>query len=159
LIVIYIAAAILGGCDPASVPSTAEDAAPPPADGAATDATLARQQPVEDDAYSDADVDRGELLSLACRACHTLGAGQKDMLGPNLHGVFGRLAASREGFAYSEALRNSGILWTPEALDAWLAQPSEFIPGNAMAFSGFRAAEDRRDLIAYLLRETQRPGE
>jgi cytochrome c len=105
--------------------------------------------------YQEADLRRGEVLALACRACHTVGAGQGHQLGPNLHGVFGREAASLEGFDYSDALRESGIVWTPRALEAWLQHPSGFIPGNSMIFAGLRADVDRRDLLAYLLRVTE----
>ena len=105
--------------------------------------------------FAGADRARGELLSLACAACHTLGAGEPHNVGPNLHGVFGRPAAGAPDFAYSEALRASGLVWTPLALEAWLAEPASFVPGTTMAFSGYRSADDRRDLIAYLLHATQ----
>jgi hypothetical protein len=74
---------------------------------------------------------------------------------PNLYQVLGRPAASRSGFEYSAALRAAGIVWTPETLDAWLADPAANVPGNGMAFAGYASADDRRDLIAYLLRETR----
>jgi len=72
-----------------------------------------------------------------------------------LQGVFGRAAASVPGFAYSPALRQSGLVWTPRSLEAWLANPAGFVEGTTMAFTGYRSAADRRDLIAYLLRATQ----
>lgn len=109
---------------------------------------------LQESRYQDADLRRGEILSLACRACHTLGVGQAHQLGPNLHGMFGRKAATLPGFEYSDALRDAGIVWTPKALDAWLQHPSGFIPGNTMVFAGLRADADRRDLIAYLLGAT-----
>lgn len=73
------------------------------------------------------------------------------MLGPNLHGIFGTEAGTRPGFDYSEILRQSDFVWTPRALDAWLAQPSRFLPGNRMSFIGIANADDRADLIAWLL--------
>jgi len=99
-------------------------------------------------------VARGELLSFACRPCHGLAPGDESPLGPHLHGVFGRPAAQVAGFQYSPALRESGIVWTDETLDQWLAQPDTFLPGNDMAFTGFRSAADRRALIAYLKEQT-----
>jgi cytochrome c len=105
--------------------------------------------------FAAADLERGELLSLACGACHRFGAGEGTLIGPNLHGVFGRRAGSVEGFAYSPALSSSGLTWTPVSLAAWLADPANFVVGTTMAFSGYRSAADRRDLIAYLLRATQ----
>ncbi len=97
---------------------------------------------------------RGELLSFSCRPCHGLAAGDASPVGPSLHGMFGRPAAALEGFEYSAALRHSGITWTAETLDAWLAQPETFLPGNDMEFAGFRSARDRRALIAYLEQQT-----
>jgi cytochrome c len=105
--------------------------------------------------FAGADLKRGQLLSLACAACHSFGAGEKTIVGPNLHGVFGRPAGAVEGFDYSPALRSSGLVWTPRALDAWLADPASFVAGTKMTFTGYRSAEDRRDLIAYLLQTTQ----
>lgn len=100
------------------------------------------------------DLERGRLLALACAACHTFGPGERHLLGPNLHGVFGRPAASLEGFQYSPALAATGIVWTPELLDRWLAEPADFVPGTTMAFTGYRRPDDRRDLIAYLVTAT-----
>lgn len=112
---------------------------------------------LEDARFANADFERGEILSLACIACHTLQAGQDHMLGPNLNGLFGAPAAQKPGFEYSPALSNAGLTWTPRALDAWLAAPSSFVPGTSMVFAGYANAEDRRSLIAYLLRATQSP--
>jgi cytochrome c len=105
--------------------------------------------------FAAADSKRGQLLGLACAACHSFRAGEKTIVGPNLHGVFGRPAAAIEDFDYSTALRSSGLVWTPRALDAWLADPGSFVAGTKMTFTGYRSAEDRRDLIAYLLKATQ----
>lgn len=102
-----------------------------------------------------ADPKRGELLGLACAACHRFRADEGTLIGPHLQGVFGRPAASVAGFDYSPALRASGLVWTPRSLEAWLADPAGFVEGTTMAFTGYRSAEDRRDLIAYLLRATQ----
>lgn len=108
-----------------------------------------------DPQYADADLERGELLSLACVACHTLDAGQDHGLGPNLSGMFGATAARQSSFEYSQALVEAEMVWTPRSLDAWLAAPASFVPGTRMVFAGYSASEDRRDLIAYLLNATQ----
>ena len=63
--------------------------------------------------FADADVARGELLGFACAACHRFRADEGTLIGPNLHGVFGRPAAAVAGFAYSPALEQSGLVWTP----------------------------------------------
>ena len=105
--------------------------------------------------FAAANLRRGEVLAFACIACHTLGAGEPHNLGPNLHGVFGRPAAALPAFPYSPALRESGLVWTPRALAAWLENPARFVEGTTMAFAGYREPEERRDLIAYLLNKTQ----
>ena len=58
------------------------------------------------------------------------------------------------GFTYSDAVMNSGIVWTPETLDAWLKQPAKFLPGNMMVFVGVPKPQDRANLIAYLQQNT-----
>lgn len=101
--------------------------------------------------FAGADPENGRKQALACRACHTLEPGGAHMIGPNLHGIFGNRAGTREGFDYSNAIRESGFVWTPRALDAWLAEPGRFLPGNRMSFTGVSSGGDRRDLIAFLL--------
>jgi cytochrome c len=93
-------------------------------------------------------------LSLACVACHHLRAGAGHSIGPNLYGIFGSPAGVQPDFRYSDALRNAEIVWTPGTIDAWLKDPTGFVPGNNMPFFGYGAATDRRDLIAYLMSET-----
>lgn len=109
--------------------------------------------------FAGADLDRGRRLFLQCRACHSLDAGGAHKVGPNLHGMFGEPAAVKEGFNYSQALKDAGIVWTPGALEEWLVRPSSFVPGNMMAFAGIRKEEDRTDLLAYLMKETSAPAE
>ena len=104
--------------------------------------------------FTDADLTKGEVLSLACVVCHTLGAGERHLVGPNLHGVFGRAAGTAASFEYSAALREAAVVWTPDELDTWLAEPEGFVPGNNMVFAGYRSASDRTDLLAYLLHAT-----
>lgn len=101
-----------------------------------------------------ADPDKGQVLFLQCRACHSLEAGGPNKVGPNLHGVFGRKAGLAPGYAYSEAITQSSVVWSAATLDEWLARPSDFLPGNRMVFVGIRTPGDRANLIAYLQRET-----
>lgn len=104
--------------------------------------------------YAAADRENGERLAQMCRACHTFGKGGVNMVGPNLHGIFGTTAGSVARYAYSAALQEADFVWTPRALDAWLAQPARFLPGNRMSFPGVSRASDRADLIAHLLEAT-----
>jgi cytochrome c len=81
-----------------------------------------------------------------CSGCHVIaGVGQ----GPSLAGVVGRKAGAAPGFAYTAALKGSGLTWTPANLDRWLAGPPKLVPGTAMVAVVPDAAE-RRELIAYL---------
>ena len=105
-------------------------------------------------AYAAADAQRGELLSAQCRACHSLQRDGDDIMGPNLFGFFGKPAGRSSAFDYSAGLANDDFIWTPRALDAWLANPGRFLPGNKMAYAGLLYAEDRNALIAYLLQVT-----
>lgn len=103
--------------------------------------------------YSNADLANGRRQFRRCASCHTVEEGGPNRVGPNLHGLFSRGAGEAEGFNYSPALINSEIEWTPEHLDAWLADPRGYIPGNRMSFVGLREEADRRDVIAYLMIE------
>lgn len=95
------------------------------------------------------DAAAGEKVFTQCKACHTVQAGQ-NRVGPSLAGVVGRAAGAVEGFNYSPAMKNSGMTWTPENLDKYLADPKGAIPGNKMAFAGLKKPEDRANVIAYL---------
>ncbi len=65
-------------------------------------------------------------------------------------GLLGRKAGSASGYRYSEAMRASGIIWTRQTLDAFLASPTTYVPGNLMGYAGITDAQERTDLIAYL---------
>jgi len=104
--------------------------------------------------FARADVKLGERYALQCRACHTFEADGGDMIGPNLYGFFGKTAGFSDDFPYSAALADATFFWTPRALDAWLAQPAHFLPGNRMTFGGIRNSRHRDALIAFLLQVT-----
>jgi cytochrome c len=85
---------------------------------------------------------------MQCRSCHSVEPG-KNGVGPSLAGVFGKPAAGAPGFRYSDALRNSGITWTPEKLDEWLTGPMKMVPGTRMV-QMVRDEEQRKAIIDYL---------
>jgi cytochrome c2 len=105
-------------------------------------------------AHAEGDAARGEAHFKECAACHKLAAGANEV-GPSLHGVFSRKAGELADFRYSPAMKRSGVSWTPEALDKYLADPQAFIPANRMPYAGMSNAADRADLIAYLQKATQ----
>ena len=72
------------------------------------------------------------------------------MIGPSLHGIVGKPAASVAGFTYSNALKASGLTWDAATLDAWLASPAKLVPGNKMIFTGQYDAARRKEVIDYL---------
>lgn len=95
----------------------------------------------------------GRTVYNQCRACHTIEAGGRNGVGPNLHAVVGRRAGAVEGFRYSAPMRTAaegGLTWTPANLDRYLANPKDLIPGGSMAFAGLRNEQQRQDLIAWL---------
>lgn len=104
-------------------------------------------------AFADGDAAKGEKIFNKCKACHAIGEGAKNKVGPMLNGIVGATAGSVADFKYSDALlakQAEGMVWTDEALDAYLTKPKEYIPGNKMTFPGLKKEDDREDLIAYL---------
>jgi cytochrome c2 len=95
-----------------------------------------------------------QIFNRQCKACHSLEAG-KNGIGPTLHGVFGRKAGTVEGYSYSAAMKNSGVVWNEDTLKKYLADPHKFIPGDKMVFAGTKDEAQLDDLIAYLKQATQ----
>ena len=100
-------------------------------------------------ARADGDPARGEKRFEDCVACHTTERGVNSV-GPSLYGVFERKAGDVSDFRYSPALKRSGITWTVQALDAFIADPQKAVPANRMPYAGMPDAADRADLVAYL---------
>ena len=102
--------------------------------------TLARAQ----------DAAAGEKAFAVCRACHQIGPNAKAAVGPVLNGIVGRKAGTYPGYSYSVANKDSGIIWTPEELDKYLASPQTVVPHTKMIFPGLKDDQKRKDVIAYL---------
>lgn len=92
------------------------------------------------------------LFDKVCRRCHAGAADAEERVGygPSLIGVVGREAGSVEGFDYSEAMENSGIVWTEGALAAWMADNDHMLPGTKMRHVGVEDPAEHRAIIAYL---------
>jgi len=101
-------------------------------------------------AHAAGDAAKGKVTFQRCAICHRAEKDGGNGLGPNLFGVVGRKAGTVENFAYSSAMKNSGITWTPEKLTAYIEHPASVVPGNRMAFAGIGNAEQRADVVAYL---------
>ncbi|MEC9184733.1 MAG: cytochrome c family protein [Pseudomonadota bacterium] len=103
---------------------------------------------------SAADAAKGKKVYNKCKACHALKAG-KNKVGPTLHGLFGRKAATVPNFKYSKAMKTSGVTWDEESLRAYLKKPRKFIKGTRMAFAGIKKINQMDDLLAYLKEATK----
>jgi len=92
---------------------------------------------------------RGKAVYARCAACHDLNTGAT-RLGPSLKGVVGRVSGTMPNFNYSQALKDKAVVWDAQSLDAFLAGPAKYVPGNRMAFPPLANPQDRADLIAFL---------
>jgi len=120
-----------------------------PAEVAAAEPDAAPETATPDPAL----VAEGEKVFKKCKACHQVGEGAKNRVGPELNGVIGRTAGSVEGFKYSNAMLakgEGGLVWDAETLSAFLEKPKDYVPQTKMSFAGLKSAEDRAAIAAYL---------
>ena len=101
-------------------------------------------------AASAQDAAAGEKVFAKCKACHQIGEGAKDAVGPVLNGIVGRKAGTYPGYSYSEANKNSGLTWDEATLKEYLKNPRAKVPGTKMIFPGLPKDEDIANVIAYL---------
>ena len=102
--------------------------------------------------FAEGDVKKGERVFKKCKACHSMVVGKRS-LGPSLADVIGRTAGTLEGYKYSPAMKDSGVVWSAETLSEFLKKPRSFIKGTKMTFPGIRggkADEQIADLVAFL---------
>ena len=92
----------------------------------------------------------GEEAFAQCSGCHNADPGGPHQAGPNLHGVFGQPAGSKEGYPYSDALASSDITWDFASLDRFLSNPAAYVEGTSMVAGAVRDAEERAAIAAYL---------
>ncbi|WP_140799318.1 c-type cytochrome [Myxococcus xanthus] len=103
------------------------------------------------ESFSRGNVENGDKLFKArCTQCHTANKGGPNKQGPNLYGIFERKSGSVPGYAYTDAMKNADIIWSQQTLFGYLENPKKYVPKSKMAFPGFKSAEERNDVIAYL---------
>lgn len=142
-----------------AAPEAAPSAAPATTAAATAPAAVSREEALAAAATAlaglEGDPVRGKRVFVKCMACHSAVEGQ-NMTGPSLYGVIGAAAGHTDSFTrYSKAMNASGVVWTEEALFAYLGDPAAFIPGNGMLFPGLPDEQDRADVIAYLKSASQ----
>jgi cytochrome c len=105
-------------------------------------------------ALAGGDAAAGEKVFRKCKACHAVGDGAKNKVGPMLNGIVGNEIASVADFKYSKAFlakKEEGLIWTEADLDTYLTKPKKFIPGTKMSYAGLKKEDDRANVIAYLM--------
>jgi cytochrome c len=143
--------AIAPDAPPAAAPAAPPAAAPvvPPAAPAEEEAAAPAAEPVA----LAGDVAAGQSVFRKCQACHAIGEGAVNKIGPELNGIIGEAVAAVEGYAFSPALSafaEEHPVWTPELMAEWLENPRQLVPGTKMVFPGIRDADDLANIIAYL---------
>jgi cytochrome c len=96
------------------------------------------------------DVAAGEVVFRQCAICHSIGPGAQNKIGPELNGLDGRHSAAVANFNYSDADKNSGIVWGEATFKQYIADPRAMIPGTKMPFAGLKDPKQIDDLWAYL---------
>ena len=96
------------------------------------------------------DVAAGKSSFNKCLACHAVGEGAKNKVGPELNGLNGRKSGSAPGYSYSDANKNSGLTWDEATFKDYIKDPKAKIPGTKMAFAGIKKESEINDLWAFL---------
>lgn len=96
------------------------------------------------------DAQKGAAAFNICLACHAIGAGAQNKIGPELNGLDGRKAGSVPNFEYSDANKNSGIVWNEGTFQDYIKNPAAKVPGTKMIFPGIKNEQQAKDLWAYV---------
>jgi len=96
------------------------------------------------------DAAAGERSFAKCRACHQIGEGARNLVGPELNGLIGRHSGAVEGYSYSAANKNSGLTWDEATFAEYIKDPKAKIPGTKMIFAGIKGEKEIKDLTAFL---------
>jgi cytochrome c len=96
------------------------------------------------------DAQRGKTVFNICLACHAIGPSAQNKIGPELNSLNGRKAGTVPNFEYSDANKNSGIVWNEETFEEYIKNPAAKVPGTKMIFPGIKNEEQAKDLWAYI---------
>jgi cytochrome c len=96
------------------------------------------------------DVEKGANVFKQCQACHSIGPGAQNKIGPELNGLDGRKAGSVPNYSYSDANKNSGIAWEEQTFKEYIKDPRAKMPGTKKNFSGVKNEQQANDLWAYI---------
>jgi cytochrome c len=96
------------------------------------------------------DADKGKQVFNMCFPCHSIGPGAANKVGPELNGLDGRHSGTVPNFGYSDANKNSGIVWGEATFKQYIKSPSAMVPGTKMPFAGIKNQQQIDDLWAYL---------
>ena len=96
------------------------------------------------------DAQKGKTVFNVCLACHTIGPGAQNKIGPELNGLDGRKAGTVSNFDYSDANKSSGIVWNEETFEDYIKNPAAKLPGTKMIFPGIKNEQQEKDLWAYI---------
>jgi cytochrome c len=96
------------------------------------------------------DAQKGKTVFNICLACHTIGPGAQNKIGPELNGLDGRKAGTVANFEYSDANKNSGIVWNEDTFEEYIKNPAAKIPETKMIFPGIKNEQQVKDLWAYI---------
>lgn len=102
---------------------------------------------------AEGDAAKGEKVFKKCKACHAVGEGAKNKVGPHLNGIIGNAAALNPDFKYSKVMIGAGeegLVWDTENLTGYLTSPKKFMKGNKMSFAGLKKEADIENVLAYL---------
>lgn len=89
------------------------------------------------------------MFATECAECHSVKEG-KNKKGPSLFGIVGKKAAMMPDFKYSDPMKESGIVWTREKLQAYITNPKRTVPGGKMKYDGLENATEMNELLDYL---------
>jgi cytochrome c len=96
------------------------------------------------------DAEAGKASFNKCLACHAIGEGAKNKVGPELNGIDGRKSGTAADYNYSDANKNSGITWNEAQFKEYIKDPRAKIPGTKMVFAGIKNEKEINDLWAYI---------